>query len=71
MSDAEVMELLALYGDTSINAFAIYITFTFGYLTVAYFVGARMSKFQAGMTTLLYVVAASMPMIAVIVRVSS
>jgi len=41
------------------NGFSIYITFTFGYLTVAYFAGANLSRVQVVIISSLYVLAAS------------
>ena len=47
MSEAEALEFIMMACSNAIASFALYITFTTGYLTVAYFVGSVLSRFQA------------------------
>jgi len=54
MSEAETIELVALLGDNAVSNFAVYISITFAYLTVAYFVGAALSSFQMKAVSGLY-----------------
>lgn len=58
MTEAETLELVSLYYGNAIDAFTIYISFTFAYLTVAYFVGAKLSGFQVIVVSGLYLIAA-------------
>jgi hypothetical protein len=37
MTEAEVLEMINLHASNSMSAYAIFITLTFAYLTVAYF----------------------------------
>lgn len=46
MSEAETLELISLYYSNAIDAFTVYIFFTFAYLTIAYFVGSSLTRFQ-------------------------
>ena len=59
MTEAEVLEMLNLHAANAINGFVIYNTFTFGYLTVAYLVGANLSKVQVTIISTFYALAAS------------
>ncbi len=49
------MEVVAVYMSTALTAFAIYASFTFAYLTAAYFVGSKLSGFQSALVSTLYV----------------
>ena len=55
MTEAEVLEAVALYIDTSISSIALYASFIFAYLTTAYFVGEKLTNYQARMVSILYV----------------
>ena len=55
MSEAEVIEMLNLHAANSMNAYSIFITFTFAYLTVSYFVGEKLFPQQAFIVSVLYV----------------
>ena len=57
MTEAETMELVAIYTAGAMTAYSIYITITFGYMTVAYFVGDKLSTFQVVAASGLYLVA--------------
>ena len=59
MSEAEILELVSLYYGNAIDAFTIFISFTFAYLTVAYFIGPALTKFQAGAATGLYILSSA------------
>ena len=56
MTEAETLELISMYYGNAIDAFALYITFTFAYLTVAYFVGRALTRFQVFAASGLYLV---------------
>ena len=58
MTEAEVIEAAAQYVDTSLSAIALYASFTFAYLTAAYFIGSNLRPFQARMVSVLYVASA-------------
>jgi hypothetical protein len=55
MTEAEANEFLALWVANSISAFSVYLSLTFAYMTVAYVVGSRLSRFQALAVSTLYV----------------
>ena len=55
MSEAEVIEMLNLHAANSMSAYSIFITFTFAYLTVSYFVGEKLSLKQVFIVSVLYV----------------
>ena len=59
MTAAEVIESLNLHAANSMDAYAIFVTFTFGYLTVAFFAGNRLSMSQVLIVSILYVVSAA------------
>ena len=58
MSEAETLELISLYYGNAIDAFTIYISFTFAYLTIAYFVGSALTRFQVIAASGLYLISA-------------
>jgi hypothetical protein len=58
MTEAEVIELTAVCASNVFTALTIYISFTFGFLATAYFVGNKLTSFQALAATGLYLVAA-------------
>ena len=60
MAEAEIFELIFIAGSTALTAFGLFITFTFAYLTVAYLVGADLSKSEVGIISALYVMSALM-----------
>ena len=59
MSEAEATEMLIAMGDVLATYLGLWVTSTFAYLTVAYFVGPKLSRFQNYAVSGLYVVAAS------------
>ena len=54
MNIAEANEVAAMWVDNAMTAFSIYLTLTFAYLTIAYFVGKDLSRFQAFCVSTLY-----------------
>ena len=56
MTEAEVIESMAILGDGAVNVFTVFISVTFAYLTVAYFVGRSLSRFQLIAISGLYLV---------------
>jgi len=56
MSEAEFIEVINLHATSAMNAFAIYLSLTFAFLTAIYIVGAKLSKIQALMVIGLYLV---------------
>jgi hypothetical protein len=58
MSEAEAFEAAAAWSSSALQSFTIYISFTFAYLTVAFMVGSRLSRFQSLAGSVLYVFAA-------------
>ena len=50
MTDAEIFELIFIAGSTALTGFGLFITFTFAYLTVAYFVGPALSKTEVAIS---------------------
>lgn len=54
MVESDVLEQLNLFADNGMNAWAIYLTLTFSYLTAFYVTGARLSKLQSTIISVLY-----------------
>ncbi len=71
MTEADILEVLNLYADNSINSFALYITFTSAFLIAVYTIGRDLSRFQATVFAVLYVVAASAPALACVMHCQS
>ena len=55
MTEAELLEVVALYNVNAASYMAIFLTVTFAYLTAAYFQGSKLSSFQVAMVSGLYV----------------
>ena len=64
MTEAETIEIVAILGSNSFSIFAVYLSITFAYLTVAYFVGAALNIFQVWAISGLYVASAGIASIA-------
>ena len=47
MNEVDTVELVATCAEMSFTAFGIYISFTFGFLATAFFVGSKLTRFQA------------------------
>jgi len=58
MTEAEVIELVGIHAANAITAFTVFVSFTFGFLAAAYFVGPNLTSAQAIIATLLYSVSA-------------
>ena len=58
MTEAEVIESMAILGDGAVNVFTVFISVTFAYLTVAYFIGRSLTTFQLVAVSGLYLVTA-------------
>ena len=71
MTEAETLEAVALYGDNAIGTFSLYISIIFAYLTVAYFVGAKLSRFQTIVVSGLYIAASAIVMVANIATIQA
>ena len=66
MTEAETLEVVALYGSNSFSIFTVYLSITFAYLTVAYFLGAKLSRFQTITISGLYIASSAMASLAFI-----
>jgi hypothetical protein len=58
VTEAEVIESLNLHAANAIDAYAIFVSFTFGYLTLAYFAGEKLSIPQVIIVSVLYATSA-------------
>ena len=47
MTEAEAVELIAIYTANAMDSFTLYISFTTAYLVTAYFTGKNLTRFQA------------------------
>ena len=56
MSEAEVIELSVGLGANAIASFALFISIAFAYLTLCYFVGSKLTWFQALTVSVVYLV---------------
>lgn len=54
MNEIDFVEALNLHASNAMNAFTIFITLTFSYLTVVYIVGTKLLKVQLVLLSLLY-----------------
>jgi hypothetical protein len=59
MSEAEALEVLSDFASNTATYFTMFISFTFAYLTVAYFIGQALSKFQCLAISGLYIISAA------------
>ena len=58
MNEVEAFEFTAMYIANALTALTIYITFTFSFLAAAFFVGLKLTRFQAIAACFLYVFSA-------------
>jgi hypothetical protein len=58
MTEAEAFELTLLASANTVTSFTVYITFTFGFLAAAFFVGKQLTRPQAVIVSALYTFAA-------------
>ncbi len=70
MTEAELLELMAIYSSNGITAFTVYISFTFAYLTTAYFAGRQLSTAQSIVVSVLYVFSALSALMSNIAQIS-
>jgi len=56
MTESEALEVLSNFGDNAATYLAMFITITFAYLMVAYFVGRALTRFQCIAISVLYIV---------------
>jgi len=54
MSEAEAFEIAAAWSTSTLASFTLYISITFAYLTVAFLVGSKLSRFQTMTISVLY-----------------
>ena len=54
MTEAESLEVVAIYIQNAHSAFSIYVTVTFAFLATAFFVGHKLKPYQAVVATGLY-----------------
>ena len=69
MTEAEAIEAFSMLGANAISAFTVYISFTFGYLATAYFVGSKLTLFQSTVAGGLYIFSAGSAGLAQIVYI--
>jgi magnesium-transporting ATPase (P-type) len=65
MTQAEAMELIAIWSGLASTDFALYITATFAYIVAAYVVGSKLTRIQTLMISFLYVWLAVIAVLAV------
>ena len=58
MTEAELWHMMLLAADNTFSGMAAIATVTFAYLAAAYFVGAKLSWFQAALATFFYTIVA-------------
>ena len=71
MQEAELFELVFIAGATAMTAFTIIVTFTFAYLTVAYFLGSKLSRLEIAVVTGGYLIASFLSFAVVMANVSA
>ncbi|MBX9745463.1 MAG: hypothetical protein K2X34_01080 [Hyphomonadaceae bacterium] len=71
MQEAEIFELVFIAGATAMTAFTFVVTFTFAYLTVAYFLGPRLTRLEVGVVTGVYLIASFLSFAVVMANVSA
>jgi hypothetical protein len=59
MTEAEALQAVASFGDNAVGTFSNYTSVVFAYLVVAYFVGNKLSRFQAIIISGLYIAAST------------
>ncbi|MEP1472461.1 MAG: hypothetical protein ABJK25_15940 [Halieaceae bacterium] len=64
MTEAEVVEVAAMWGGNVLTAFTIYISFTFAYLVTIFYVGDRLTSLQSVCASGLYFFAATSAILA-------
>ena len=59
MTESETLQVLSYFAENTATYFTMFVSFTFAYLTVAYFVGRSLSQFQCLAVSGLYVISAA------------
>jgi hypothetical protein len=67
MTEADTIEVAAICAANSFTAFTIYISFTFGFLATAFFVGNKLTRFQVLAATGMYLIAAGATALAMLI----
>ena len=65
MTQAEAMELIAIWSGLASTDFTLYITATFAYIVAAYVVGSKLTRIQTLMISFLYIWLAVIAVLAV------
>jgi len=65
MTQAEAMELTAIWSGLASTDFAIYITATFAYIVAAYVIGSELTRIQTLVISFLYIWLAAISVLAV------
>ena len=55
MTESELVEALTSYHDLFISMLSVYLTVTSGYLVVAYLIGGKLTGYQVGVISVLFV----------------
>ena len=69
MSEAETLEMTVAYAANAILSFTVYLSFTFAFLTTAFLVGDRLTRFQAIAAAGIYITSAGGCAISVVANV--
>ena len=56
MTEAEAIESMNGMADVAVSQLSVWVSITFGFLTVAYFLGSKLSRFQCAAISTLYIV---------------
>ena len=54
MTEAEAIEMINMHASNAMGSFTIYLSLTFAFLTAVYMVGAKLSKLQSILLSILY-----------------
>ncbi|MEZ5572257.1 MAG: hypothetical protein R3E64_09550 [Halioglobus sp.] len=57
MTESEFLEALNLHAANAITSSSVFLTYVFGFVTAAYFVGQKLSRNQTIIVSVLYVIA--------------
>jgi hypothetical protein len=66
MTEAEIIEVVTSNWANAISAFTVFVTFTFAYLVTAHMAGSVLSKPQAVLASVLYLVASTSAMLSLV-----
>ena len=69
MTEAEALELIGIYTGNAHSLFTIYISVTFAYFATAFFVGSRLTSYQALAASGLYFISAISVAVALIANI--